>query len=153
MKTFKSIYEFYDLPDDERMTWIGTPFMEEPKIHKGAWGKKLYQKPTIYFPIGLRDEWVNYGKTPGLIFVTEIMQAAGKPTDKGYHPEWFRVGIATPDDGDMDLDFERPMDLETLRTETLKFLTEAPYGPWSGTDYREVLDLLQLHLGTNKKIS
>ena len=53
---------------------------------------------TIFFPIQLLDGTLNYNKQQGLIFVTPIAIAYNKRQS-------FRVGVKSPDDLDMDLDF------------------------------------------------
>jgi len=147
MKTFKTIYEFYDLPDDERMALIGTHFQEAPFARPQYDKKKLYQPPTIYFPIGLSDPWENYGVSPGLISVGEVNPIFQK--EQFHH---FLVQVASPDDLDMGLLFEEPKyNPVEIRKKTLEFLISEPYGPWTGTSYREFFELLQEHLETKER--
>lgn len=83
MKMFKRDYDFYQLPEDERKALIGSCFKVEGFEH-------------LYYPIGLFEDF-NYGIDQGVIFVSPIMK---------YNSEkWFRVGVFSPDDLDMDLDF------------------------------------------------
>jgi hypothetical protein len=86
MKTLilKSVYTFYALPEDQRIAMIGKWFKEEG-------GKSLH------FPLGLTVDEFNYGIQQGLVFVSSVMDFGGK--------KWFRVGVISPDDLDMDLDF------------------------------------------------
>lgn len=138
MKTFPNVYDFYNkLSDEERMAMIGHPFRQV--------GIAKLNDQTIYFPIGVHPD-TNYGKTPGLIFVSPIWHQEKKPRwQKEPKPDWFRVGVKSPDDLDCDLDFEG--DECRFQPIIIQFLTDAPYGPWTGIEYRDMMDLIQQHVG------
>jgi hypothetical protein len=85
MREFYSVYDFYRLPEGERIALVGSHFVVRP-------GK------TVYFPVRLAEGEFNYGVQQGLVFVTPVLTSL----DCG---KWFRVGVESPDDLDIDLDF------------------------------------------------
>lgn len=136
-KTTNGFYDFYELPEEERMQWIGTPFKVTNR----------HSTEDIYFPIGLDLERChNYGKTPGLLRISRILHYKYQTKKLNYEEyDWFRVGIASPDDDDYDLDFKG--EYCKYREDVIKFLTEAPYGPWTNTTYKDVLELVNEYTG------
>jgi len=121
----KTAYDFYRLPENERIALIGTEFKVQDKYDKGE-----------YFVIGLTEEggWQNYGRQQGLIWLSLPMNYKGKT--------WFRVAAFSPDDLDMDLDFDDPA--PDLRDKICNLLREMPK---DNVTYREVLEFIQSFYG------
>lgn len=97
MLVFNSSDDFYALPEEERKSLIGSVFKE--RMRKIKYEKVTYLNKTsgtLFFPVGLAEDEFNYGVKQGLIFVT----ACNKSNNK-----WFRAGVISPDDLDIDLDF------------------------------------------------
>lgn len=123
MKTLRSEYDFYDMSEDDRLAMVGTCFAVD-------------NIPRIFFPIWLSEQGssINYGVSQGLIFVSGI--------HKGKNGLWFRVGICTPDDGDLDLDFQDE-DLHK-REDVLRFMEQVNK---INVTYEEVLEAVQAVFG------
>lgn len=127
-RTFDNIYHFYKLSDDEAKSLIG---------------QAVYEKDEMYFPIGLQNEWENYGKKTGLIYVSQIFEWHGKPANQ---PElrnvklnlWFKLGAFSPDDLDIDLQFMN--DEVDHRDKIIEFMYTMP---WYDTSYHEVFTIIQ----------
>jgi hypothetical protein len=104
--------KFYELPEAERIALIGERFED----HRGH----------LFFIVGLNeDEYSNYGRKQGIIFVTQIYD-----TNDG-RKNWFRIGVQSPDDLDMDLDvcnlpLEETVKLRDLSIEILFSLSKVP---------------------------
>ena len=131
MREFATFYDFFKLPEEEAAAMIGHPFREAARKHKN----KIIQNKTLYFPIGLSDKWENYGYATGLIFVSPVW-----PETPNY-PKWFRCALASPDDGDVDLDFEGEEIIH--RPAVLEFMHSMPF---EDTSIREVLEMVQHHV-------
>jgi hypothetical protein len=99
MRTIVSPYEFYEMPETERISLVGDCLKEE-------------RFDTLYFPVCLSSEQFNYGISQGLLFVTPIR----KVNDKKY----FKVGVFSPDDLDLDLCFKHP--LTEIRQDVLEYI-------------------------------
>ena len=130
---FDTRHDFYDLPEKAAHGLIGQPFIETKYKHGDP------HRKTIFFPVGLSNKWENYGYATGLIFVSPVWPANPKTSS----PMWFRCGWASPDDGDIDLDFEGEKETR-LRSKVLKFLWKMP---WYDTSIREVLTMVRDHVG------
>jgi len=121
MKTLKSHFDFYRLPEQERVAMIGECFREEgpPPRKKSRRERRRPPQPTpdstLYFPVGLAEGEFNYGMPQGLVFVTPIHNFQGK--------KWFRVGAASPDDLDIDLDFGEGE--TSIRQDVIDFIRKA----------------------------
>ena len=103
-----NIYGFYELPEHERAALIGQIFKDK--------------RGVFYFPVGLLNPWENYNSPQGLVFVSPIWPG-GK---NNYYPfdtyeAWFRVGVTSPDDLDMDLDFIGQHEIK-YRKKVIKFI-------------------------------
>lgn len=99
----KNADAFYDMDEKERRRLIGEELFVED------------EKGTRYFPVLLSHGEFNYGKREGLIRVSEILNHP-----KTY-PKWFRVSAFSPDDLDIDLDFEETH----LRADILDYIRAA----------------------------
>jgi len=122
MQEFATFYDFFKLPEAEAAAMIGQSFRET-------------NKDTLYFPVGLSNKWENYGHATGLIFVSPIWPATPN------YPKWFRCALASPDDGDADLDFEGEEIIH--RPAVLEFMHSMPF---EDTSIREVLEMVQHHV-------
>jgi len=120
MKTFKNQFEFYRLPEDQRVALIGSFF-------------KVEGKEDIYFVFQLENENTNYGVKQGAVCVSGIMYYDEKRN-------WFRVNAFSPDDLDMDFDFVGLQDLRYLRRKVLGFMLGAKK---QDTSYKKILQDLQ----------
>lgn len=143
MIKFKTAYDFYNLPDEERIKYIGVPFEEEGIKVKNV----FYKDDGIFFPIGLNNIWENYGKTPGLLYISTPYQLK----NKSY---WFKVGAFSPDDLDIDLEFifQDQKSCHNKRKLIIKWLLSNPYGEWTDTSYREVIGLIKENFGGNDEL-
>lgn len=110
----KDVYSgFYGLTETQRIEMVMNEDVlliqprlpnRKPRKHEKERFKKEIAFPeqylAHYFPVWLDNASasLNYGRAQGLIFITAIMQFRGK--------DWWRVGVSSPDDLDMDLDFE-----------------------------------------------
>ena len=91
MKRFDTCDDFYALPETRRIEWVGKMFGSRQPSHRKA----------LFFPVTLAPGEFNYGYQQGLIFISPIhVTLTGKKRHK-----WFRVGVISPDDLDIDLDF------------------------------------------------
>lgn len=132
---FHTFYDFFKLPEAEAAAMIGKPFSESnPKL-------TALQREKIYFPIGLSNRWENYGYATGLIVVSPVWPACPVTRKSDGYPEWFRCGLASPDDGDCDLDFLG--DEVKHRPAVLEFMQSMP---WEETSIKEVLTMVQDHV-------
>jgi hypothetical protein len=120
MKTFTNKYDFYRLSEDQREALIGSFFKEEGK-------------EDVYFVFQLENEDTNYGVKQGVVRVSGIMYYDEKRN-------WFRVGVFSPDDLDMDFDFVGLQDLRYLRRKVLGFMLGAKK---QDTSYKKVFQDLQ----------
>lgn len=148
----RTCYEFYKLPEAERKAMVGQPFQEEIPV-RGRKGQRraklgLKSKPstTLYFPVDLHPTEFNYGEPQGLIFVT-------MPTDVPGHPNWFRVGVCSPDDLDKDLDFstEDTEQAQRWRQQAIEFLSDPTN--MRGVLYDDVLTFIQTLLNAGTRTS
>lgn len=89
MLEFTSSDAFYDLNDTEASQYIGKHFRETGRT-------------GIYFPIQLSSKQFNYGRNPGLIFISEIRKINSVKV--------FKLGAVSPDDLDCDLDYSGKVD-------------------------------------------
>jgi hypothetical protein len=93
--TLATPYAFYRMPEKKRIEMIGSHFYVTGR------------DDSVYFPIGLSGCF-NYGIDQGLLSVPRICtvpgatDSAGKPAKRN----WFKVGAFSPDDLDLDLEFE-----------------------------------------------
>ena len=99
-------------------------------------------RETLYFPVGLSDPWENYGHATGLIFVSPVWPAIPKRGQYKGYPTWFRCALASPDDGDVDLDFIGEEQIKH-RPAVLEFMSSMP---WENTSIREILIMVQDHV-------
>ena len=120
----RNCYTFYDLAEEERKAMVGKPFVElcQPLRKNGC---PFGQNGMIYFPVDLEgdEKYRNYNMPQGLIFVTYLWGPMG---GKNQNPNWFRVGVTSPDDLDIDLDFN-PSTMEEaqrLRQIAIDFLSD-----------------------------
>jgi hypothetical protein len=121
MKQLNSAYDFYRLEETQRKDMIGLCFKEKNRDH-------------IYFPIQLTDDCFNYGICQGLIVVTPILKSA--------EGKWFRVAAFSPDDLDLDLDFNSN---EThIRWDVIEFIRKTNKKNMS---YTQFLTSIQTHFG------
>lgn len=88
-----SPYAFYELPQRERRKLVG---------------KRFRENGGIYFPLDLAYGEFNYGIRQGLIIVTEVRENR------------FKVGVVSPDDLDLDLEFEHPY--TNIRWDVITFI-------------------------------
>jgi hypothetical protein len=128
----RTSYQFYDLPEDERKAMTGKPFQE------------LTPGDSLYFPVDLKEGTFNYGETQGLLFVTQLHPT--HPTS----PNWFRLGVSSPDDLDMDLDFNSP-DSPKHREQVIKLLSDPAL--LTDVSYDDVLNFVQKEIGAGERTS
>lgn len=129
--TFATPYTFYRLTETRRKAMIGT------------WFRCRERGNTVYFPVGLSNCF-NYGVDQGLIFVTAIQPQIGVKAADGTwakNRNWFRVGVCSPDDLDLDLDFEHHEC--HLRQDVISFLEKTKK---TGVSYCEVLEAVRAHV-------
>jgi len=128
MKTFRSAYDFYKLPEQKRIELIGHVFKE------GEAG-------AIYFPILLSGGEFNYGVQQGLIRVSQLLHT-------GTNGDWFRVSAFSPDDLDRDLDFDNPP--YWLHRAVVKYVEQMNK---RGRTYCDFLAEIQAHFGLGERTS
>lgn len=129
----KNQYDFYRMPEEERKALVGKPF------------QTIDQPGGLYFPIQLTEEgsWNNYNRRQGLIYVSTVM------THWKLKTMWFRVAAASPDDLDMDLDFdETEINLREPVIDFLKEITQI-----EEVTYKEVLDAVQAQFNAGRRTS
>ncbi len=145
MKIFKRSYDFYDLPEEERKAMVGESFMvngpygsSSPYEHRG-----FVIQPDIYFPIQLSEhgQHLNYGTRQGVLNVIGIRPFYEKSSQ--YPNTWFRVACFSPDDLDLDLNFENSP-TEELRNKVIDLIREMPKDE---VEYRECLEFIQSYFG------
>lgn len=130
MYNFDNIYDWYKLPESENK-----------RIFES--GELVTEKNRIYVPV-LWSEEVNYGKRYGLLSLINV-NVSFKPSRKNPTQKlksFFGVRVFSPDDWDMDLDFETP---ENSNGEEFKHLTEVTR-KWAQTgpvDPCELFDLIK----------
>lgn len=88
MKMLSNKYDFYDLPEKSRIEMVGTCFRVEGRA-----------SGDLFFAVGLNDKQFNYGVKQGLILVSAVRKTNVD------HKKWFRICAISPDDLDLDLDF------------------------------------------------
>lgn len=138
---FNSAYDFYKLEETERIALIGRTIKE--RMWRLKHGKVVYTdaiRPGLYFPIGLHPSEFNYGIQQGLLYVTDVLKMPAVQGDT-QRKKWFRVAAFSPDDLDIDLDFD---DTEThLRQEIIQFIR----GPMHKRNrrYREIMEQIKKH--------
>jgi len=150
---FNSPYEFYELPEEERIKLIGRIYKARNwRVKKGK--KELTYtdvQPTIYIPIGLHPEEFNYGIQQGVLCIPEVREIPGNES----HDKWFKVGAFSPDDLDRDLEFTLEdikntdsLGINHLRQEIIEFIK----GPMHKVNrrYKEVLEQIQKHFNAGK---
>ena len=127
-KTLQTPYIFYGMSEVERRAMVGTYFFASDS------GKMLY------FPVELSGCF-NYGVAQGLIFITEIYRHYSVAADKnGARRNVFRVGAFSPDDLDLDLDFEHRECW--LRQDVISYIKKMPK---KGVTYMGVLESIRDH--------
>lgn len=124
-------YQFYDLPDEEQAKLVGwmIPVTERPP-----------EFPQHMFILRLSDDCFNYGRRHGIVFVAFNPKLTVDPRAK--IKSWVRVGVISPDDLDMDLDFD-PAD-QAKYLEVLEVVKQAPK---DNVDYAEFLDFVRSFCG------
>ncbi len=114
---FPSCYDFYKLPEEERLLLVGSVF-------------KQINRKNLFFPVQLAECEFNYGVQQGLIFITEIHSLqSGK---------WWRIGAMSPDDLDMNLDFKET----SIRQDVIEYVKSMRK---HNVTYRGVLEEIQKH--------
>lgn len=125
-KVFTNIYDYYDLPEEERFNLLETYCVKDN---------------YIYFPIWLSEAGAcqNYNEAFALLGLLE-------PYTIGYGKQkgqiWFKVYAFSPDDLDLDLEFYNEVDKYELIFEYLK--NEMPR---IGGTYKDFLLELQKKFG------
>jgi hypothetical protein len=116
-------HDFYNLTESKRLALVGSYFYED--------GKK-----AIFFPLQLtlEEKNRNYGVRQGLIIVTQIRKIDGD--------NWFKIGVCSPDDLDMDLYFKNPQC--NLRGEIIQYLKRINK---TNVTYKEILTKVQKKFG------
>lgn len=138
MRVFKSHFDFYKLPEKERQQLVGDFFIEEGREHY-----KKGEEDRLFFPLSLHEDEFNYGKQQGLIFVSEVRQVKGE--------SWFRVGVSSPDDLDMDLDFQGiGFNFEKLRLDVVEYVKQMSK---QNVKYRDFLRNIQEHFNAGEMTS
>lgn len=130
MRSFKSPYEFYKLPEEERRALIGEPFVAEERPF------------SLYFPFEVDVPENNYNAAQGLIWVSMMLMSK--------EGAWFRVAAFSPDDIDMDLDFTGAAATVEMHQRVCDFLRTLPRFPLS---YEGILKAVQLHCGAGVRTS
>lgn len=129
MKTFDNIYDFYDLNDEEATEFISTFISEKGKVYK----KKQYPD-RLYFVIHLENKWENYGKSCGLLSISDVCN------------NWFAISMFTPDDGDLSLQFGGDNnELNKIKKKVINYLNSMYF---ENTSYLEVMKLIQEEVKT-----
>ncbi len=126
MTTFNNEYDYYKLTDQERANLVGYTFQV-----KGE------QEQSLYFPVKLTEEegFVNYNHRYGALVLTPVL--------KSKQGNWFRLGVFSPDDMDLDLDFNQ--DELNLRNNVINILKQLIDKDQEYT-YREILEFVQITL-------
>jgi hypothetical protein len=115
----QSAYDFYRMNENDRIKAIDKVFVEDKN------------KDCFFFPILLDKEAFNYGYQQGLLYLSPMLKnKQGK--------QWFRVAAFSPDDLDLDLDFENSK--PNLRKKVFDFLMQHKF---KDVTYREVLEYIQ----------
>ena len=137
MLKLKSAYEFYDMEEPQRLALVGSCFQEEDMV--GPRGRKgpSVPRPGIYFPIELTEEgsWSNYNRKQGLLYTTGLLPKKDGKT-------WARVAAFSPDDLDMDLDWD-PCDAPQWE----RIMDVVRQMPKDNVTYQECLDFIQSFCG------
>ncbi len=135
MKVFDSPYNFYDLPQRDRKHMIDQCFTVKP--HPIDVARGTVPEPDLYFPIGLTKEgsYYNYCRRQGVILVTRIIS-------RKTEGQWMRVCAFSPDDLDMDLDFQNAT--PDLRERIINFIKRMPKRE---VTYAEVLETIRQRFG------
>ena len=121
----KSPDDFYLMPAEERLRLVGSVLTAVD--HDGA----------AYVPLNLDPSEFNYGCPQGMLHVTAIRKLGGHSQAPG--AKWFKVGVTSPDDLDIDLEFFGK-DCQ-WRQEVIEFLRKfAARTKRKGTFYRAALD-------------
>ncbi len=133
---FDSPYEFYKLPEEERVKLIGRIYKERQWVLKGKKKQVTYTdkvRDNLYIPIGLHPDEFNYGIQQGVLRVSPIL--------KDNNGKWWRISAFSPDDLDCDLDFSQ--EYTGLRQDVIDFVR----GPMHKFNrrYKEVLKQIQKH--------
>ena len=106
-KVFTNIYDYYDLPEEERFNLLETYCLD------------VDRKYSTYFPIWLSEYGAcqNYNEAFALLGLL-------KPSPIRYGKQkgqiWFKVYAFSPDDLDLDLEFYNEVDKYELMFEYLK---------------------------------
>jgi hypothetical protein len=149
MRSFESPYDFYKLPQRERKHLIDQCFTVKPNkilIARQKNGAKM-PEPELFFPIGLTldGSYSNYNRRQGLLYVMPV-RPMSPATAKAYKMEtvthWFRVAAFSPDDLDMDLDWNNPR--PNLREDVIQFIKTMPKRE---VTYESVLKSIQDNFG------
>lgn len=135
---YDSPYDFYDLPDEEAGKLVGRVY----KSRKWKTNKKkdgvVYTKdiaPGEYYVVSLKDGEFNYGKKNGVLYLSPVWSHG----DRG---DWFKVGVFSPDDLDLDLEFYK--DDTCLRSDVIRFMRGMQK---RNVTYIGVLESIQRHVG------
>ena len=124
MKTFDNIYDFYDLDDEEAAKFVSTFISEKGPVYK----KKQYPD-RLYFVIHLENKWENYGKSCGLLSISNVCNSN------------FAISMFTPDDGDLSLYFNGDNnELNKIKKKVISYLNSMCF---ENTSYLEVIKLIQ----------
>lgn len=124
MKIFDNIYDFYDLDDEEAAKFISTFISEKGPVYK----KKQYPD-RLYFVIHLENKWENYGKSYGLLSISNVCNGN------------FAISMFTPDDGDLSLYFNGDNNkLNKIKKKVISYLNNMCF---ENTSYLEVIKLIQ----------
>lgn len=133
MLKLQSQYDFYKMPEEERIALVGRCFTSERTRHD-----------TLYFPVQLAHGEFNYGKQQGLILVTSIMRVTPR-YQKRKNEKWFRVAACSPDDLDRALDFSH--EHCHLRQDVIDFLKKTNK---KDVTYQGILNRIRLHFKAGK---
>lgn len=123
--------DFYDLPDDKAKALVGTSFQCDDRPSYTFWVVDL-----------ALDEF-NYGHPQGLIFIFEPRK------EEPDGPHWFRVGAFSPDDLDVDLDFEC-LTARKARSQYKKVVACLKSIPKSRVTYRGFMKEVQDQVGAGE---
>jgi len=123
MKKFRTPYEFYKLPEAERIAMVNSYFSTED------------EPVARYFPISLTENGANwnYGRHQGLLYLSPIWLL------KKQNP-WFKVAAFSPDDLDLCLYWEGNNATPAFREKILSWIEEMPK---DNIDYQEALEFIQ----------
>lgn len=117
MKKLQSAFDFYDLPEEDRIKMIGSYF----GVSSGKRGR-VGTNDWVYFPIGLSKEQFNYGVKQGLIGVSPKKN--------------FKIFAESPDDLDLSLEFDNAI----MRQEIIGYIKKIKK---HNVTYKEVLEKVQ----------